>query len=201
MDKLDPMAGRTDDADLTAWALAAGRGDRTALAAFVRGTQRDVHRFVAHLGSPAEADDLAQETYLRALAALPRFGGRSSARTWLLAIARHTVLDAARRASRRPQTTSVDDWDTLAATASSSDPPPSVVDDAQRLRGLVAALADDRREAFVLTQLLDLSYAEAADVCGCPVGTIRSRVARARQDLVVAMDGRSAGPRRRAGGD
>jgi RNA polymerase sigma-70 factor (ECF subfamily) len=47
----------------------------------------------------------------------------------------------------------------------------------------------DRREAFVLTQLLGMSYAEAADVCGCPVGTIRSRVARARGDLVAAFGG------------
>jgi RNA polymerase sigma-70 factor (ECF subfamily) len=50
-------------------------------------------------------------------------------------------------------------------------------------------LAEDRREAFVLTQMLDLSYADAAAVCGCPVGTIRSRVARARADLVAALAG------------
>ncbi len=55
------------------------------------------------------------------------------------------------------------------------------------MRLLLAGLDADRREAFVLTQLLGLSYAEAADVCGCPVGTIRSRVARARADLVEAM--------------
>ena len=51
-------------------------------------------------------------------------------------------------------------------------------------RALLDALDPDRREAFVLTQLVGLSYAEAADVCGCPVGTIRSRVARARAELV-----------------
>ena len=55
------------------------------------------------------------------------------------------------------------------------------------LAGLLAALDDERREAFVLTQLVGLSYAEAAEVCGCPVGTIRSRVARARSDLVSAF--------------
>ena len=52
---------------------------------------------------------------------------------------------------------------------------------------LLARLDADRREAFVLTQLLGLPYAEAADVAGCPVGTIRSRVARARADLVDAL--------------
>jgi RNA polymerase sigma-70 factor (ECF subfamily) len=51
----------------------------------------------------------------------------------------------------------------------------------------------DRREAFVVTQIAGLSYAEAAEVCQCPIGTIDSRVARAREDLVTAMkDGRSA---------
>jgi RNA polymerase sigma-70 factor (ECF subfamily) len=57
------------------------------------------------------------------------------------------------------------------------------------MRALVAALEPDRREAFVLTQVVGLSYAEAADVCSCPVGTIRSRVARARADLVDALGG------------
>ncbi|MEU4634049.1 sigma factor-like helix-turn-helix DNA-binding protein, partial [Micromonospora chalcea] len=62
-------------------------------------------------------------------------------------------------------------------------------DDGVVLRGLIAALAPDRREAFVATQVLGLSYAEAAEVCGCPVGTIRSRVARAREDLAAAWSG------------
>ncbi len=55
------------------------------------------------------------------------------------------------------------------------------------LDALVAALDPDRREAFVLTQLLGLRYDEAAEVCGCPIGTIRSRVARARLDLAAAL--------------
>lgn len=54
---------------------------------------------------------------------------------------------------------------------------------------LLDRLDPDRREAFVLTQLLGLSYAEAAEVAGCPVGTIRSRVARARADLVDSPAG------------
>ncbi len=74
----------------------------------------------------------------------------------------------------------------------------SAADEAVALRALVDALDTDRREAFVLTQLLDLSYAEAAEVCGCPVGTIRSRVARAREDLVEAMEG--SAPRPQGGG-
>ena len=188
---------RPDDADITAWALAAGHGDREALAAFVRATQRDVHRFVAHLSSPREADDLAQETYLRALRSLPSFAGRSSGRTWLLSIARHVAADAVRTAVRRPRISDVPDWERLTGTA------PSLVraaaDESVLLRQLIGALDADRREAFVLTQMLGLAYAEAAEVCDCPVGTIRSRVARAREDLVAAMDARP-GEARRAGG-
>ena len=58
------------------------------------------------------------------------------------------------------------------------------------LRRQVGALTPDRRDAFVLTQLVGLSYPEAAEVCGVPVGTIRSRVARAREDLVVGLSER-----------
>lgn len=195
------MVERPDDARTTAWALAAGRGDREALAAFVRATQRDVHRFVTHLAGSRDADDLAQETYLRALRSLPGFGGRSSARTWLLSVARHTCADAVRTAVRRPRTSGVEDWEALAAAVA---PRPglvrSAVDEAVLLRELVDALDRDRREAFVLTQLLDLGYAEAAEVCGCPVGTIRSRVARAREDLVAALDATSPQGIRRVGG-
>ncbi|MDN5751601.1 MAG: sigma-70 family RNA polymerase sigma factor, partial [Pseudonocardia sp.] len=166
------MVERLDDARVTAWALAAGRGDRDALAAFVRATQRDVHRFIAHLGGHRDADDLAQETYLRALRSLPSFAGRSGARTWLLSVARHVCADAVRTAVRRPRTSGVEDWDSLAAAIA---PRPGLVrssmDEAVLLRQLVDALDDDRREAFVLTQMLDLSYAEAAQVCDCPVGT------------------------------
>ncbi|WP_240157324.1 sigma factor-like helix-turn-helix DNA-binding protein [Pseudonocardia broussonetiae] len=116
-------------------------------------------------------------------------------------MARHVCADAVRTAVRRPRTSGVEDWDALAAAVA---PRPglvrSAVDEAVLLRGLVDALDADRREAFVLTQLLDLSYAEAAEVCGCPVGTIRSRVARAREDLVAALDGTSPVGIRRVGG-
>lgn len=74
--------------ELTTLLQAATRGDRAALAAFVRRTQAEVWRFVAHLVDPASADDLTQEVFLRALAAAPRFRGEASARTWLLTIAR-----------------------------------------------------------------------------------------------------------------
>ncbi|HEY2764999.1 MAG TPA: sigma-70 family RNA polymerase sigma factor [Pseudonocardiaceae bacterium] len=186
---------RHGDAQITSLALAAGAGDRVALAAFIRGTQRDVHRFLAHRSDHDQAEDLTQETYLRALRALPRFAGRASARTWLLSIARRVAADQVRQAVVRPRTTAVEDWEALVADRAGQRR--SGFDEGVVLRELVAGLETDRRDAFVLTQVLDLSYAEAAEVCGCPVGTIRSRVARAREDLVRELNstgrpGRSA---------
>lgn len=194
------MSQRPDDATVTGWALAAGRGDTESLAAFVRATQTDVHRFLVHLAGPADAEDLAQETYLRALRTLPSFAARASARTWLLSVARRVAVDAVRTAVRRPRTRGADDWESLADRTA---PVRSGAHEAVLLRALVDELGPERREAFVLTQMLDLSYAEAAEVCDCPVGTIRSRVARAREDLVEALDpgrsGGASGGRRRDG--
>lgn len=177
---------RPDDTHATTLALAAGAGDLDALATFIRMTQRDVYRFLSHVCERAEAEDLTQETYLRALQALPTFAGRSSARTWLLAIARRVAADQIRRSSARPRTTAVEDWDAVVAMTPAHRR--SGVDEGILLRELVAGLDADRRDAFVLTQVLGLNYAAAAEVCGCPVGTIRSRVARAREDLIRAMN-------------
>ncbi len=177
---------RPDDAHITVLALSAGSGDRDALEAFIRATQRDVYRFLCHLCERGEAEDLTQETYLRALRALPSFAGRSSARTWLLAIARRVAADQIRRRVTRPRTTAVEDWDTVAAGSSTHRR--SGFDEGILLRQLVTELEPDRRDAFILTQMLGLDYAAAAEVCGCPIGTIRSRVARAREDLVRAMN-------------
>ena len=144
---------------------------------FVRATQPEVWRFTAALVDPGSADDLTQETYLRAFRGLADFAGRSSVRTWLLAIARHVCADHIRTLQRRRR---------LDARLSE---PPLVPDPAGQVGALdlLRGLPDERREAFVLTQLVGLSYEEAADSCGVPVGTIRSRVARARMQLVAAV--------------
>lgn len=169
--------------EATTAALRARRGDAAAAAAFVRSTQADVWRLCVHLGSRDGADDLTQETYARAFASLHRFAGRSSARTWLLTIARRVCADAVRSAVRSRTVEVISESpDELSAARRGVDPAESVT-----LGALLDALDDSRREAFVLTQLVGLSYAEAADVCGCPIGTIRSRVARARADLVESF--------------
>ncbi|ADG80350.1 RNA polymerase sigma factor OS=Tsukamurella paurometabola (strain ATCC 8368 / DSM / CCUG 35730/ CIP 100753 / JCM 10117 / KCTC 9821 / NBRC 16120 / NCIMB 702349 / NCTC 13040) OX=521096 GN=Tpau_3772 PE=3 SV=1 [Tsukamurella paurometabola] len=188
------------DADVsaaTAAALRAGRGDGTALAEFVALTQHDVRRFVALVAGADEADDLVQETYLRAFGSLHRFEGRSSARTWLTSIARHVVIDAIRHRTARPSTPVGDgtDLDGLAAAPHRDLPEHARVE----LRDLLERIDDDRREALVLTQVIGFSYAETAQIVGCAIGTIRSRVARARTDLHTLVHGEAADPTRAAG--
>jgi RNA polymerase sigma-70 factor (ECF subfamily) len=169
--------------DLERLAAAAVDGDPLAAAALVRATQSDVWRLCATLGDRQSADDLTQETYLRAFGSLHRFEGRSSLRTWLLSIARRVCADAVRSRRRRRLTLVREDAD-LEALGAGNDG--DRVGEGAAVADLLARLSPDRREAFVLTQLLGLPYAEAAEVAGCPVGTIRSRVARARADLVEA---------------
>ncbi len=143
-------------------------------------------RFTAALIDPGSADDLTQETYLRAFRALPSFAGRSSARTWLLGIARRTCADHLRTVVRRRRLDQ-----RLTAHAHTDVPHPDPAVSSRERPG--APVGPRTTRAFVLTQLLGLSYAEAAAVEGVPVGTIRSRVARARADLVDAVDEALAG--------
>jgi len=151
-----------------------------ALATLVATTYSDVWRFCSVLVEPDLADDLAQETFMRATSALQRFRGQASTRTWIFAIARHVCVDELRRRQRRRRRD-----ERLAATADQlHDPDPSTDIAANEL---LAQLDPDRRAAFALTQLFRLSYQEAAVVCGCPSGTIRSRVARARDDLIALI--------------
>ncbi|MGH9041578.1 MAG: sigma-70 family RNA polymerase sigma factor [Acidimicrobiia bacterium] len=162
--------------------MAARDGDRLALASWIRNSQAEVWRLCAQLVSREAADDVTQEVFLRAYRALPGFRGDSSARTWLLSIARRTCADAIRDLRRRRR---------LHARL---ERPEATVDPTRAIpvEALLEGLDPDRRQAFVLTQVLGLSYGEAAEVCSCPVGTIRSRVARARADLIARLNEASA---------
>lgn len=148
-----------------------------ALAEFIALSQSDVWRFLAHLADADAADDLTQETYLRAMDALPGFRGEASARTWLLTIARRTAADRVRRQRAHPMIL-VEPGRCLA---------PPVPDGALSVEigRMLASLEPHRREALVLTQVLGYPYAETAAIVGVPLGTIRSRVARARADLLA----------------
>lgn len=176
---------------LTELALAARDGNRWALEAFVRHSQRDVWQLCRHLGDPDTVDDLTQETFLRAIRALPRFRNDGSARSWLLAIARHTCADATRSRIRRRRRETDTEPDEVGRSA----------DSWAEVEDLLRFLEADRREAFVLTQLVGLPYQEAADVLECPIGTVRSRVARARRDLIELLAADEPGETSAEGGN
>ncbi len=158
---------------LAALLAAALEGDDVAVGELVRATQPAVSSLCAMLGSAGELDDLVQETYLRALRALPGYRSEAPVQVWLLSIARRVCADHVRR--RQRQRRLVGRLGNLRFSAASSN--------ADGVTELLDALDDDRREAFVLTQLMGLGYEEAAVVLDCPVGTIRSRVSRARAQL------------------
>ncbi len=161
---------------LQRYADAAREGDGVAIGELVRRTQAAVWQVCAALGSAGEEEDLVQETYLRALRALPGYRGEAPITVWLLSIARRVCADHVRQRQRRRRLAER----LIRHVAAPDVGPPDVSDD------LLRVLDPDRREAFVLTQLVGLSYQDAAAVIDCPIGTIRSRVARARADLLVA---------------
>lgn len=177
---------------LTRLLLDARDGDRAALERFIAATQGDVWRLCRHLGDPDTADDLAQEAYERAIASLHRYRADGPARHWMLTIARRTCADATRRRTRRRRLDAEVSRERLVATTTTEG-----VD----LDDLLDHLDPDRRAAFVATQVLGLQYGEAAEVLDCPIGTIRSRVARARADLMQMLDdGDAPVEQQRAGG-
>jgi RNA polymerase sigma-70 factor (ECF subfamily) len=170
---------------LTRLAYQAQAGDRRALEVFVETSYDQVWRLCAALVDGQSADDLAQETFAQAVRSLPRFRRESSARTWLLSIARHVCLDELRgRVRQRSHHAPLDP---------SVGPVVSDVGGEVEAADLIGRLGPERREAFVLTQVLGLSYREAAEVCECPIGTVRSRVARARADLVEFLHQQAPG--------
>lgn len=163
--------------------LDAQQGDRDALRQFIAETHHDVSAICRYLGDSDTADDLAQETYERAIKSLHRYRHDGPAKNWLLTIARRTCADGARRRIRRRA------MEQRVISLPHDELTERPIDGHfAELDELMALLDDDRRAAFVLTQLNGLRYEEAADVLGVPVGTIRSRVSRARQQLVTALD-------------
>lgn len=156
-------------------------GDRSAIERLAELCYDDVRRLCAALVDADAADDLTQETLIRIVRGVRTFRGEASARTWLLAIARRVCMDELRARSRRDRRDrAVRELAPAAQVLDASGP--------IEVRDLLARLEPERRAAFALTQLLRLSYEEAASVCGCPTGTIRSRVARARDELIALLE-------------
>ena len=163
---------------LEAAARQAAKGDGQAFEAVCRALQDDVWRYCYALAGDRElAAEAAQETFLRSVRAIRRFRGEAPVRVWYLTLARRATAEVLRRARREPSVAAGSAVEELV-------PGPSI--EAQLL---VEQLPAELRQAFVLTQVLGLSYAETARVMGCAVGTVRSRVFRARARLVAAWTG------------
>jgi RNA polymerase sigma-70 factor (ECF subfamily) len=170
------MRGSVHEAEATT-IQAAAAGDQAAFERLVREHQVPVWRFLCHfLGDPALADDVTQETFLRAYRNLPRYEGRSRFSTWLFQIARNAAIDAIRSSSRR------------ARLVASLPPPPASTpgpDGALELRAALASLDERRREALLLVEVQGFTYREAGEALGVPEGTVKSRVHLARAQLVA----------------
>jgi RNA polymerase sigma-70 factor, ECF subfamily len=129
-----------------------------------------------------DAEDIAQEACLRAFKYWRGFSGRDC-RSWLLKIVRNTFYSWLRQRSVQPVLT--DDGETDANADNVPDPESTLIQNADRdmLRAALEDLAVEFREAIVLRELEGLSYKEIADIAGVPIGTVMSRLARARKRL------------------
>ena len=165
---------------LTSTALKARDGDRVALEGLMRLVQGDVWRLCKYMVDAQSADDLAQDALVKMIGSLHRVTAEHNVRAWTLGIARHTCLDEIRRRQRRRKLQK--DYEGTRPVLVSAE------DSSLDLRELIAHIDISRRDAFVLTQLVGLSYEEVAEMCECPIGTVRSRVARARLDLHTLMN-------------
>lgn len=154
----------------------ARQGDLGAFEDLVRAYQADVWRFAYHFTRDrALAEDVTQEAFLRAFRFLKGFRGDSKFTSWLFRIARNCAMDAIR--ARK-------------AHFEKEPPPPAGPTSPEsrvELQAALAAVSDEHRDSFLLVEVFGLSYQEAADVLGVRVGTVKSRMHRARKAMMGAL--------------
>ena len=167
------------------------KGDKHAFELLVLRYQ---HRILGLIGrfirDPAEVEDVAQEAFIKAYRALPKFRGDSAFYTWLYRIAINTAKNYMVARGRRPPATDIDVEDAefmehnTALTDIGSPEANHEKDDLQRvINEAIEDLPEDLRTAFTLREFSGLSYEEITEIMGCPVGTVRSRIFRAREAL------------------
>ena len=186
--KQKPQASPEVQAEERAWALAAQQGDKAAFMHIVDAFQRPVYNLCYRmLGDGAEAEDAAQETFLRAYTKINTYNANRKFSSWLLSIASHYCIDKLRQ--RRHQIVSWDElppWRMMPAT----DPQPEAVALAgevqHTLHTLLNELPPDYRAATVLRYWYEMPYEEIAQTLDTTVSAIKSRLFRARQMLAKA---------------
>lgn len=191
------MLEKNKDRDLDqALVERAQSGDKRAFELLVVKYQRRIVRLVSRLvRDPAEVEDVAQEAFIKAYRALPSFRGESAFYTWLYRIALNTAKNYLASQGRRPQLAGdfVDeDGEHFDATQQMPDfhTPESELSNRQivsTVNEAVAALPEDLRTAVTLREMEGLSYEEIASVMNCPIGTVRSRIFRAREAIAARL--------------
>ena len=168
------------------------RGDKGAFDALVLKYQHKLVKLVMrYVRNPAEAEDIAQEAFIKAYRALPQFRGDSAFYTWLYRIAINTAKNAVVSRDRSPIEYDLDrnnpdeSYEMQARLKDSETPEGLVLTDEIRstVNASIEALPEDLRTAIVLRELEGLSYEEIAAAMDCPVGTVRSRIFRAREAI------------------
>ena len=174
-----PSAGRRDEAETRL-----GKEDAARFRALVLPHLDAAYGFARYLARDATvAEDIVQDAFLKAYRAFPGFRG-GDPRAWLFAIVRSTFLSWARS---RPSWSSAEAAPDVAAEADSPEEALVRQGEVATVRAAVEALPEPFRETLVLRELEELSYRQIAEVSGVPVGTVMSRLARARQMLGVAL--------------
>jgi RNA polymerase sigma-70 factor (ECF subfamily) len=168
------------------------RGDKGAFDLLVRKYQHKVVKLVMrYMRDPADAEDVAQEAFIKAYRALPQFRGDSAFYTWLYRIAINTAKNAIVSRDRSPVEYDLDlqnpddAYDVHGRLADAETPEGLLLTEEIRtiVNRAIEALPEDLRTAIVLRELEGLSYEEIASAMECPVGTVRSRIFRAREAI------------------
>jgi len=167
------------------------KGDKHAFDLLVLRYQHRILGLISRfIRDPAEVEDVAQEAFIKAYRALPKFRGDSAFYTWLYRIAINTAKNYMVARGRRPPATDVDVEDAeflennAPLTEIGTPEANQEKDDLQRvINEAIEDLPEDLRTAFTLREFSGLSYEEITEIMGCPVGTVRSRIFRARETL------------------
>ncbi|MGB3276897.1 MAG: RNA polymerase sigma factor RpoE [Castellaniella sp.] len=172
------------------------RGERHAFDLLVIKYQRKIMRLLSRLiHDPADIEDVAQEAFIKAYRALPQFRGESAFYTWLYRIALNTARNWQAASFRRPATVTPlenEDGETFDQIDGLSDQstPESLMASrqvAQAVNEAIDELPDDLRAAIVLREIEGMSYEEIASTMQCPIGTVRSRIYRAREAIAARL--------------
>lgn len=174
------------------------RGDQRAFEMLVVKYQRRIERLIARMVRDTDlVEDIAQETFIRAYRALPNFRGESAFYTWLYRIAVNTAKKALLGLRRDPLITESalaasedDDGSRVENELTNGETPESVMASkqiAETVNQAIEALSEDLRQAITLREIEGLSYEEISEMMNCPIGTVRSRIFRAREAIASRL--------------